>query len=815
MRACLGDRPRRRRTTEVQPRQGLAFGIRCLLKLGVGKAWIDDANLNSEGQQLLAAGRSKRKQRGLCGTVGCPPRSVRNPAEDASDDQNRAFSGAHHFGQGAPQGVHDGDHVRLHHIVDMAGLEVQRHDCGASTRICHNRVEPSQAADEGFGFGELEVGSARLEPRAELIAQVFEPVLSSCEPHDGVFILDRKPREGLADSAACPGDENAFCHWFEVTYDTRATWGRSNSVDMAEVPIVEQVQAVDPPPEGAAADAMLKFAAYLRDVPSALEERPHDLARRFGVPLEIVEEAMTAARVTRTRYSARFDSEERGPLIRFWRIVQGIPAFLGKQILAVCALCGIGLAYSLFSSLRYHSSGALLTGSLIIVTSLFALSTASFMRARLRFAVLGAAIAAVSFVAFTLYLREQPPGETFWSRGLNAFRLATVMTFLGSVFTVSWSIVGSLYRIRQEDYAERQMDRLQLLQRIFVLQDRLGGSEAGRAKPIRLVTWMRRANEYWIWIALGIGVCLELAEIAGRSLLGGVRPTGPQAWQQIIVELILLAVTMVGYPLAGFIGGNWWRGAVAGLIVLGSGILITVLPISGVGFEAMMQQGRGAWVSIALSDALLVFLAVLAGVGATVEKHLRHKQRLHEADQAALLSEIVRYQQLLATGATVVCVMAVDCVGSTKMKSNADPYAVEFSFREYHEFVERIVLRNGGVVRSKVGDMSISEFQKSEDAYAAARTVQKQMQEFNQVSNKLAVPFRVRIGLHCGEVVGALDEVQFSRVIDVAAHLEKAAPAGGIALSDEAAAPLKTESFIELAQEVDGHKVYLSTDPTN
>gem|GEM_PF-6259233 len=584
---------------------------------------------------------------------------------------------------------------------------------------------------------------------------------------------------------------------------------------MAEVPIVEQVQAVDPPPEGAAADAMLKFAAYLRDVPSALEERPHDLARRFGVPLEIVEEAMTAARVTRTRYSARFDSEERGPLIRFWRIVQGIPAFLGKQILAVCALCGIGLAYSLFSSLRYHSSGALLTGSLIIVTSLFALSTASFMRARLRFAVLGAAIAAVSFVAFTLYLREQPPGETFWSRGLNAFRLATVMTFLGSVFTVSWSIVGSLYRIRQEDYAERQMDRLQLLQRIFVLQDRLGGSEAGRAKPIRLVTWMRRANEYWIWIALGIGVCLELAEIAGRSLLGGVRPTGPQAWQQIIVELILLAVTMVGYPLAGFIGGNWWRGAVAGLIVLGSGILITVLPISGVGFEAMMQQGRGAWVSIALSDALLVFLAVLAGVGATVEKHLRHKQRLHEADQAALLSEIVRYQQLLATGATVVCVMAVDCVGSTKMKSNADPYAVEFSFREYHEFVERIVLRNGGVVRSKVGDMSISEFQKSEDAYAAARTVQKQMQEFNQVSNKLAVPFRVRIGLHCGEVVGALDEVQFSRVIDVAAHLEKAAPAGGIALSDEAAAPLKTESFIELAQEVDGHKVYLSTDPTN
>jgi hypothetical protein len=69
--------------------------------------------------------------------------------------------------------------------------------------------------------------------------------------------------------------------------------------------------------------------------------------------------------------------------------------------------------------------------------------------------------------------------------------------------------------------------------------------------------------------------------------------------------------------------------------------------------------------------------------------------------------------------------------------------------------------------------------------------------------------------MHMGQIVGNLDEVEFTEVIDIAAHVQSAAPIAGIAVTDDVAACMMEESFIPLADEIDGHRVLLAMNPTS
>lgn len=156
-----------------------------------------------------------------------------------------------------------------------------------------------------------------------------------------------------------------------------------------------------------------------------------------------------------------------------------------------------------------------------------------------------------------------------------------------------------------------------------------------------------------------------------------------------------------------------------------------------------------------------------------------------------LLRQLQSLQDKLKSGEQQMTFLSVDIVGSTRMKQLADPLDVEFTFTEYHQFVEMITRKHGGQVHSTAGDGVTCAFPHPQQAFAAARNIQTGMIELNTFRNKIGVPIVVRQAIHTGNVVAPSVEdvksVHFAAVIDVSAHLQKATPPGTVAVSDDAA----------------------------
>lgn len=155
-----------------------------------------------------------------------------------------------------------------------------------------------------------------------------------------------------------------------------------------------------------------------------------------------------------------------------------------------------------------------------------------------------------------------------------------------------------------------------------------------------------------------------------------------------------------------------------------------------------------------------------------------------------LLRQLVDLQAKLDSGKTLATFLSIDVVGSTRMKEIGKPLEVEYTFTEYHNFVEMIARKHGGRVHSTAGDGVICAFDSPQNAFAAAKNIQTGIIELNAFRNKIGVPIKLRAGIHSGEVLapGAdIAAVNFAHVIDVASHLQKACPDSGIAISQLAA----------------------------
>jgi class 3 adenylate cyclase len=199
----------------------------------------------------------------------------------------------------------------------------------------------------------------------------------------------------------------------------------------------------------------------------------------------------------------------------------------------------------------------------------------------------------------------------------------------------------------------------------------------------------------------------------------------------------------------------------------------------------------------AMSLPIFALLGALLGAGVfqlTDQNRARLGLKDPSKDRMELLRQLHDLQATLTAGEQDVTFMSVDVVGSTRMKEQADPLTIEFSFGEYHRFVERIAAKYGGRIHSTAGDGVICAFESPIASFGAARNIQAEILEFNTLRNKLPVPITVRIGVHRGSVVapraGDPTSVNFAHVIDVAAHVEKACPPGGIAITEVAASSL-------------------------
>lgn len=250
--------------------------------------------------------------------------------------------------------------------------------------------------------------------------------------------------------------------------------------------------------------------------------------------------------------------------------------------------------------------------------------------------------------------------------------------------------------------------------------------------------------------------------------------------------LSLLCMGLAAYNIS--LARDVKTAAVSGAIFGAGGLLMSSL------FSMLLGvQGRFAeWV-------LIPYAAIGAVAGIVLFKIVdRNRAKLGlkdpKKDRQDLLRQLVDLQTKLKSAEMSVTFLSLDVVGSTRMKQHADPLAVEFTFNEYHAFVDRLAVKYGGRVHSTAGDGMICAFENTVHAFAAAKNIQAGLIELNTFRNKIGTPIVLRAGIHSGTVMapdtGDVTTVSFAHVIDMTAHIQKECPAGGIAVSSVSAAQL-------------------------
>ncbi|HET6644605.1 MAG TPA: hypothetical protein VFG65_03815 [Fimbriimonadales bacterium] len=551
----------------------------------------------------------------------------------------------------------------------------------------------------------------------------------------------------------------------------------------------------------------LRFAQYLRSSEANLDEDPKLLAARFDLPEELVRESLAFV----GRHPDRVGGGH-SIMRRPGRILGAAFALMEGRPVASAAIAS-ALFYGLFLYLRsMPAPGGEILSSLSLLVGLTLVMAINFLRGQLRYSVLIACTSVVVGLG-ALYLSHVLRGLQELDLPLISYNInrAGSAALLLATFGGVMAVLGAFFKITRSAIAERRLNRLQLLQRVFVLRERLATPMAEASKEMRIRSQLRWIRERWLLVATGGGVAVAFLTVFQLEILGASYPYISFVRQ---LTFILALVALIGiYPLVGFAVGSWWKGLLAALAMDAISGIAWILPLPGLGIDNFLQVLGRSPLGL-LNIPLLALMAAVGGMGASVEEKSSHRRRVEDADQSAMLTELIRLQQMLRTGSAEACVAVIDCVQSTRMKQDADALAVEISFREFHEFVDREVARHNGRIHAATGDGVVAEFPVAAEAFAAARQIQTLVPQFNKTANRLALPFRVRIGIHRAEVEGSLENVMFARVIDIAAHAEKRAPAGGIVVTGAVRDLLPQELFGRLADDVDGISAYIAMHPT-
>lgn len=127
----------------------------------------------------------------------------------------------------------------------------------------------------------------------------------------------------------------------------------------------------------------------------------------------------------------------------------------------------------------------------------------------------------------------------------------------------------------------------------------------------------------------------------------------------------------------------------------------------------------------------------------------------------------------------------LDELSEADQRSNRKPE--EETFARYHDRLRSWIEGHGGTVWNTIGDCTIaSGFPTIDEAVAAAQTIQRRLERFNDFENQLGSPLMVRIGVARGSlpnVPPAKRGAVSPPALDEAGHLEKDCPPGGIRIS--------------------------------
>ena len=128
----------------------------------------------------------------------------------------------------------------------------------------------------------------------------------------------------------------------------------------------------------------------------------------------------------------------------------------------------------------------------------------------------------------------------------------------------------------------------------------------------------------------------------------------------------------------------------------------------------------------------------------------------------------------------------VDIADSYGLKaSEPRPERVFVSFERFRGYVAERVHEHTGRILNSNGDEVMAFFESADAAVRCARALLAALPVWNARENLLEREFRVRIGIHTGRsAVDLASGVAYSPVLDVAGHLQKGAPVGGVLISE-------------------------------
>jgi len=580
-------------------------------------------------------------------------------------------------------------------------------------------------------------------------------------------------------------------------------------------------------------DAARAMLNHLRQFPTDAARNPSELAEQFNLPLAFVQNVLTNA----NRPVNREDPVLTRPIhfdlhVRAYNWMKSAVGRLSLQPVSFILVTNIATLLLVLYFGKFVPESAkigMLRLDLVGIGSSFFLAlvihSICFYRNRRILLPIQTAFINWAFVSGSLtvsvLMSPNAPAEgiaaAIVSLIIGIFMLCGGLAGVGVVI----ALLGSYGYERAMEKRELQLSRQDLLERYFELQSRLERGTRGQ----RVYHWLEQTSfSRWFrrWpipVVILFWLTMQITAMIAATLTGtgdGTNRVGatisPLNAAGYILMIGILVAELVGLSLIGFLSRSIQK-------ALGYGTLGTVvifaasfIPIGQYGpAHAMRVQNLVASFFV---SALIIIFSGFAGLAGELNYRAALRGNVDRNDPASILAEMLRIQWRLSEGKQNVCVLVVDAAKSSRMKAEADALDAEYSFRLYQEWIAEKCGEFGGKVHSTAGDGAVVSFATCESAFNAARRLQTDVHRFNREDNILSLPFQLRIGLHHGAVSAEIDEVEFTEVIDIAAHVEGRAMVGGIAVTNDVVSCLEANLFIPLAEEVDGKQLFLARNPT-
>lgn len=575
--------------------------------------------------------------------------------------------------------------------------------------------------------------------------------------------------------------------------------------------------------------AARQLALHLRQNPGDAQRPSEELAEQFGLPAAFVANVLSGVQGSARRPESWLPKIDLSFIVRAYHSVdEFFDRLIKNPVLFVLISSAIAIVASFLAGpsaelgfrggrLNVNIEGLIIVFGFLLVAALHMITF--YKKRMIRYALLsglGLWIGASFFSMISLWmgLKDEPQAQsaTLGLLLLLAFFMFVVCSFYAAIGSGA-AVLGAYLEMLRNKLREDRMSRQELLEHYFALQERLDSSQGLAPQPSIFDAPMAKAllgtGPLWaLLIGLTISTLMVLVTLASGAGTPGVQTL---SWAQYVV-LVLMVLNLVAYILAGFFAKNAWYAVIQSLAIGIGSIPPMILAVQVL--HLTIYEGALHPLTLLFPTIGYLVVSLFGALGGTVQRRAAKELNLAQNDPASILAEMVRIQWKLSDRRSYLCVMVVDAAKSSEMKAFADPLAVEYSFREYQNLLTELSNSLGGRVHSTAGDGAVIAFPSAQEAFTAATRVQTDIERFNREDNRLQLPFRLRIGLHMGEIVGDLDEVEYTEVIDIAAHVQAAAPVGGIAVTEEVANSLPMEEFIPLANQVDGQNVLLALNPT-